>query len=95
HLSALFASLTDIQSVSVEGHTDWRNSDSYNLALSKARADQVAAIVRQLVPDTVAISAVGLGEADARQNSPTDAEMAGDRRVDLFIVATFPPGTSC
>ncbi len=95
HISSLLSSLTDIVSVSVEGHTDWRDDDITNHVLSAARALAIAAIVRQFVPETVAISSIGVGETYAHQDSPTEAQMATDRRVDLLIVATFPPGTPC
>jgi len=94
-LTALIGPMVDIQSIRVEGRTDWRNSEAYNLTLSQARSNAVAAVLARLVDRSVAISSIGLGEVGANQGSPTTAEMASDRRVDLFIVATFPAGTSC
>lgn len=67
---------TNVEAVRVEGHTDFMGSDQYNQALSERRANVVA---NYLVGQGVAsnkISAVGLGESQARMTASCEAEVA-------------------
>lgn len=67
---------TEVQAVRVEGHTDFMGSEQYNQALSQRRANVVA---NYLVGQGVAaekISAVGLGESQARMTASCQAEVA-------------------
>ncbi|MCI4077176.1 peptidoglycan-binding outer membrane protein RmpM, partial [Klebsiella pneumoniae] len=69
-------SRTNIQSVRVEGHTDFMGSDKYNQALSERRAYVVANnLVSNGVPVS-RISAVGLGESQAQMTQVCEAEVA-------------------
>jgi len=91
-LTALAGQLgADVRSVRVEGRTDHRGSDDENLALSEARADAAAQALADAGIDPALITSVGLGEVDAHQPSaagtPSDDEMAQDRRVDILIDA--------
>jgi outer membrane protein OmpA-like peptidoglycan-associated protein len=92
---ALVTDVDDVRSVHVEGHTDHRGTDADNLALSQARADAAKSALVDAGIDEAIITATGLGESDAHQGSPTDAEMAADRRVDVVIDATVPITRSC
>ena len=94
-LGAVMAEFDDVRSVRVEGHTDHRGSTAENLALSQARADAAAVALIDAGIDEADISAVGLGETEAHQETPTDDEMAGDRRVDVVIDADVPITTTC
>jgi len=77
-LNSLAARLSDtnVQAVRVEGHTDFMGSEQYNQALSERRANTVANyLVQQGVPAD-RISAVGLGETQARMTEQCQAEVA-------------------
>lgn len=67
---------TNVQSVRVEGHTDFMGSEKYNQALSERRANVVA---NYLVSNGVPVSktsAVGLGESQAQMTQVCEAEVA-------------------
>ena len=66
---------TEVQSVRVEGHTDFMGSEQYNQALSERRATRVANyLVERGVPASK-ISAAGLGESQARMTASCQAEV--------------------
>ena len=68
-----------VQSVRVEGHTDFMGSEQYNQALSERRANVVANyLVNQGVP-AGKISAAGLGESQAQMTATCEAEVAGKK----------------
>ncbi|MDQ0472567.1 OmpA family protein [Labrys wisconsinensis] len=72
------------------GHTDERGSDAYNDKLSRARAEAVAAVLKQKGLDC-AIDAEGHGkhepfEADDRSKYSQDDLYAFDRRVEFKVV---------
>ncbi len=94
-LGRVVSGITDIRGVRVEGHTDHRGTDDENLVLSQARADAAAeALIASGVHRSL-ITSIGLGESEAHQGTPTDAEMAADRRVDVVVDADVPITTSC
>ena len=66
----------------VEGYTDARGTDQYNLGLSERRAEAVTNFLfeKGVVRDKV--SAVGKGEANPRVPDPMDAQ---NRRVEMSI----------
>ncbi|MFQ3071112.1 OmpA family protein [Neisseria polysaccharea] len=67
---------TNVQSVRVEGHTDFMGSEKYNQALSERRANVVANyLVSNGVPASKT-SAAGLGEAQAQMTQVCEAEVA-------------------
>ncbi|MDO4997063.1 MAG: OmpA family protein [Neisseria sp.] len=67
---------SNVESVRVEGHTDFMGSESYNQALSARRATVVANyLVGQGVP-AAKITAVGLGESQAQQTATCEAQVA-------------------
>ena len=69
-------SQSNVQSVRVEGNTDFMGSEQYNQALSERRATTVANyLVQQGVPAD-RVSAVGLGESQARMTEQCQAEVA-------------------
>ena len=78
--------------VTVEGHTDSRGSDSYNLALSRRRAQSVrSALLRALGEGAPRIVAAGRGESrpaaanTQRDGSDNPRGRARNRRVEIRI----------
>ncbi len=68
----------------IEGHTDSRGSNAYNMDLSIRRANAVAEIGRAM---GARISAVkGLGETDPRATNRNAAGMEMNRRVEIKCV---------
>jgi len=75
----------DITAVDVQGHTDERGDDRYNLDLSRRRA---AAVVTYLVDHGVAarrLTSHGYGETQPLDPSHTEAAWAKNRRVDFIL----------
>lgn len=73
--------------VTITGYTDSDGSDSYNLALSKRRADSVLAALKKLSPGT-SFSAVGKGEADpVASNSDAEGKKLNRRVTISFATA--------
>lgn len=74
--------------IRVDGYTDNVGSAEHGLELSQARADAVAAILRDALSGLdVTIQAVGHGEADPIASNATAAGRAKNRRVSI----TLPP----
>ena len=71
--------------VLVEGHTDARGSDDYNVQLSERRADSVreALVTRGVKSDRV--QTVGLGKSYPVAGNDTAAGMQANRRVEIVI----------
>ena len=72
-------------SVRIEGHTDSRGNDAYNLKLSQGRADSVRTYLvgRGIASDRM--EAVGYGENRPIADNRTRAGRALNRRVEFFI----------
>ncbi|MBB5705198.1 outer membrane protein OmpA-like peptidoglycan-associated protein [Sphingopyxis panaciterrulae] len=74
-----------IDTARVEGHTDSIGAESYNLALSQARAEAVAAPLRaggmRLTPDQV----IGRGEALPLSSNETAEGRRDNRRVVIIV----------
>ena len=84
-IAATIISHPHVKRIRIEGHTDSRSSDAYNLKLSQQRADSVRAYLMEqgVAPDR--LIAVGKGEReplDAREN-PDAWEL--NRRVEFMI----------
>lgn len=67
---------TNVEAVRVEGHTDFMGSDEYNQNLSERRANVVANYLVNRGVSSNKISAVGLGESQARMTASCEAEVA-------------------
>jgi outer membrane protein OmpA-like peptidoglycan-associated protein len=72
--------------VVIEGHTDAYGSDDANLALSRRRAEAVAAyLTGTLGVPQLRISAVGYGETQPIANNDTAQGRERNRRIDVII----------
>jgi OOP family OmpA-OmpF porin len=72
--------------VELQGHTDSRGPDAYNLTLSEKRADAVREyLLKDGVPSSQ-MSAKGYGEAQPIADNKTDEGRARNRRVVMFVL---------
>jgi outer membrane protein OmpA-like peptidoglycan-associated protein len=71
--------------VMIEGHTDSRGSDEFNLDLSERRADAVRDALVERDIDAGRIRSVGLGETYPVASNDSDAGMQQNRRVEIVI----------
>lgn len=75
---------TDIE---VQGHTDSKGSESYNMDLSIKRAASVSDYLRVNGINTSRISIRGFGESVPKYNNDTKAGQSQNRRVEFLITA--------
>ncbi|MBT2206654.1 OmpA family protein [Actinomadura sp. NEAU-AAG7] len=84
--------------LTLNGHTDSKGSDSYNLKLSRDRAEAVMKELKNRLGDSYKYSAHGKGEAEliAKEGGKDDAQArARNRRVEIsYDVRQQTPGTS-
>ncbi|KVV23879.1 hypothetical protein WK78_20670 [Burkholderia cepacia] len=71
--------------VSVTGFTDSVGSDDYNLALSKRRAESVAAYLKAHGLKTDSLTVSGRGKADPVASNATPEGRASNRRVEIRL----------
>jgi outer membrane protein OmpA-like peptidoglycan-associated protein len=69
----------------VEGHTDSRGADQYNLTLSQQRADAVRAFLVSQGMEASQIQAVGRGEQEPVAENETPEGRANNRRVEIIV----------
>jgi len=69
----------------VQGHTDSRNTEEYNQALSERRANEVLQDLLTKGFDASRTSAVGFGELSPVASNDTKAGRAQNRRVEICI----------
>ncbi len=73
--------------VEIQGHTDSKGSDKYNLALSDRRARAVVNyLVQELGAGRGRLTAKGYGESRPVADNGTEAGRAANRRVEFVIV---------
>jgi OOP family OmpA-OmpF porin len=72
--------------VDVEGHTDSRGSDKYNMKLSQRRADAVKKYLVDKGEKADKITPVGKGEAEPIADNKTDKGRFENRRVEVLII---------
>jgi outer membrane protein OmpA-like peptidoglycan-associated protein len=88
HLDRVAEALREVgeaQTIVIEGHTDSRASTTYNLELSRARAETVRAhLVSRGVPAD-RIEAIGQGESDPVASNASAEGRANNRRVEIIV----------
>jgi len=80
------ALLTNKQKLIVEGHTDSKGSSSYNIDLSKRRADAVRSQLISSGYPADLIEAKGIGDARPVASNSTAEDRANNRRVEIIVV---------
>lgn len=73
--------------IEVQGHTDPRGTDEYNMGLSERRAATVADYLKGQGIATARITTKGYGESAPAYSNDTDEGMAQNRRVEFLITA--------
>lgn len=76
---------TPERNLTIEGHTDSKGSDSYNLDLSQRRADEVRNYLVQRGYQADRIKAHGLGEGHPIADNASPEGRANNRRVEIII----------
>ncbi len=74
--------------IKIEGHTDSRGSDEYNLNLSQGRSQSVVDYLISQGIDRNRLSAQGYGESKPIDTNETDEGRANNRRVEFTVVKT-------
>ncbi len=73
--------------IEIQGHTDPRGSDEYNMGLSERRANTVANYLKAQGIDGPRVTTKGYGESAPAYTNDTDEGMAQNRRVEFLITA--------
>jgi outer membrane protein OmpA-like peptidoglycan-associated protein len=76
----------DLKLVRIEGHTDSRGADDYNLVLSQRRAEAVVEYLIGRGVETERLEAVGYGEQRPIVRGETEEAWATNRRVEFTIL---------
>jgi outer membrane protein OmpA-like peptidoglycan-associated protein len=71
----------------IDGHTDDKGTDAYNLDLSDKRASSVAGYLRTNGISSSRITTKGFGESYPKYDNNTESGRAGNRRVEFQIFA--------
>lgn len=73
--------------IEIQGHTDSKGSENYNMGLSQRRAASVANYLRGNGIDELRIKPIGYGETTPVADNSTDDGRAQNRRVTFLITA--------
>ena len=76
----------DQTTVNVAGYTDSVGSESYNMKLSKERADSVTQYLQSRGVSAQRLNSVGYGESNPVDTNETEAGRANNRRVEITLV---------
>ena len=75
---------TDIE---VQGHTDSKGSNSYNMSLSERRAKSVTGYLTDKDITASRLTTKGFGETAPKYENDTESDRAKNRRVEFLITA--------
>ena len=92
NLATVLGAHPELATVRVEGHTDDRGSDSYNMSLSKRRAEAVRNFLIAAGVEEGRLVVVGKGETDPVSDNATAEGQTANRRVE-FILENAPSST--
>jgi outer membrane protein OmpA-like peptidoglycan-associated protein len=81
-----------IKLIRVEGHTDDRGKDAYNMDLSSRRARSVARWLRDHGVEEDRLEAYGCGETNPIESNDDEAGRQTNRRVEFHIIDPAPDG---
>jgi len=89
NLDALVAVLNKYPNTNIEiqGHTDSRGTDEYNMGLSIRRAEAVKTYLQNQGIDASRMTTKGFGESAPAYSNDTQEGMAQNRRVEFLITA--------
>jgi OmpA-OmpF porin, OOP family len=85
-IAALLKASPQIKKMSIEGHTDDRGPDEYNLTLSQNRANSVRTYLVQHGIDGGRLTAHGYGKLRPIADNGTDEGRQANRRVEFKII---------
>jgi len=88
NVAAVMQSHPEIREVLVEGHTDDRGDDAFNMSLSQRRAEAVVAYLVKKGIESSRLRAQGFGEERPIESNAKSAGRAANRRVEFTIVAS-------
>jgi len=71
--------------IEIDGYTDSQGAEDFNLALSKARAEAVAAFLAKAGVDAGRLSAVGYGAARPVASNDSEVGRALNRRIEILV----------
>ncbi len=86
-ISKLLQSVSDVQ-IAVEGHTDYKGTDDYNMKLGEKRAQAVVTELAALGIPSSKLSPVSYGESKPKFTEETDWARAANRRVEFNVGGT-------
>lgn len=82
---AIVLKLYPYMMIELQGHTDFRASDRYNLALSRRRADATRNYLLQQGVDSARMTLLPLGESELEKPGNTIVDHAYNRRVEVIF----------
>ena len=82
---AIVLKLYPYMMIELQGHTDFRASDQYNLALSRRRADATRNYLLQQGVDPARMTILPLGESELEKPGNTIVDHAYNRRVEVIF----------
>ncbi|MEZ4403984.1 MAG: OmpA family protein [Kofleriaceae bacterium] len=84
-VAAIIRNHPELPSITIEGHTDDRGDDSYNLDLSQRRAEAVRQYLIGRGIDGARLVARGYGETRPLKPNTTNANRSANRRVEFKV----------